>query len=306
MGDSSLYRGRGADGMLRSPDGIANAILSVRHYPGNKLLTFVLVEGETDRHLYENATDQQRCSVRSVGMKPSAKSVALQVLAILEQQKVAGVVAIVDADFDVLEEKSYCSANVFLTDAHDTELMVVQSPALEKVLREYGSEQKIAEIEQQTGKGIRAVLLDGSKIFGYTRWVSLKKGYALKFDNLEPNKCFDRRTLRVDEEKTLDHIRKKSQQLHLSVHQIQMDIAEVQSDHHDIWHVCCGHDLTNVLCWGLREGLHKNNHYEVSRLHLEASLRLAYEYAHFKETRLYAALRAWEEVNQPFVILRQV
>lgn len=305
MGDYSLYRGRGVDGTLRSPDGIANAILSVRHYPGNEHLTFLLVEGEGDKHLYENYTDQQRCIVRSIGLKPSAKSETLQVLTILEQNKMAGVLAVVDADFDVLEGKSYLSPNVFLTDAHDTELMVVQSPALEKVLREYASEQKIMEIEQQAGKDIRTLLLDGSKTFGYARWISLKKGYALKFDNLEPNKCFDRRTLKIDEAKTLDHIRSKSSKLQLSVNQMQMDIAGIQSDEHDIWHVCCGHDLTNILCWGLREGLHKNNHYEVTQLHLEASLRLAYEYAHFKKTRLYAGLRAWEEVNQPFVILQQ-
>lgn len=115
----------------------------------------------------------------------------------------------------------------------------------------------------------------------------------------------DRRTLKIDEIKTLDHIRSKSNKLHLSANQIQLDIAEIQSDTHDIWYVCCGHDLTNVLSWGLREGLHKNNHYEVTQLHLEASLRLAYEYAYFKETRLYAALRAWEDANRPFVILQQ-
>lgn len=189
MGNYSLYHGRGVDGTLRNADGIANAILAVRHYPGNEHLTFLLVEGEGDKHLYENYTDKQRCAVRSIGLKPSAKSIALQVLAILEQSKMAGALAVVDADFDVLEGKSYLSPNVFLTDAHDVELMVVQSPALEKVLREYASEQKIMDVEQQTGKNIRTLLLDGSKTFGYARWISLRKGYALRFDNLEPNKC---------------------------------------------------------------------------------------------------------------------
>lgn len=305
MGDYSLYRGRGVDGELRGPDGIANAILSARRYPGNKHLTFLLVEGEGDKHLYENCTDQKRCAIRSIGVKPSAKSVALKVLAILEQNQMMGVLAIVDADFDVLERMQYLSPNVFLTDVHDAELMIVQSPAFEKVLREHGSEHKIAEIEQRAGKDLRALLLEGSQVFGYIRWVSLKKGYALKFDKLEPHKCFDRRTLTIDKAKTLDHIRNKSQQPNISAEQIQMDIAEIQSDEHDLWHVCCGHDLTNVLTWGLREGLHKNNHYEVTQLHLEASLRMSYEYAYFKKTRLYAALQAWEEANQPFVILRQ-
>src|SRR5579883_643288 len=111
MGDYNLYRGRGVDGALRSPDGIANAMLSRRRYRGNEHLIFLLVEGVGDKHLYENYTDQQRCAVRSIGVKPSAKSVTLQVLTILEQNKMEGVLAVVDADFDVLEGKPYSSQN---------------------------------------------------------------------------------------------------------------------------------------------------------------------------------------------------
>lgn len=142
MGDYSLYRGRGVNGELRGADGIANALLIKRRYPGNESLTFLLVEGDTDKRFYEAVTDKKHCAIQSTGLKPSAKSTAINVLTILEQNKMAGVLAIVDADFDVLEGKQYTSPNVFLTDAHDTELMVVQSPAFEKVLREFGSEQK--------------------------------------------------------------------------------------------------------------------------------------------------------------------
>lgn len=305
MGDYNLYRGRGVEGELRGADGIANALLIKRRYPGNEALAFLLVEGETDKRLYEAFTDKKRCAIHSTGLKPSAKLTALNVLTILEQNKMEGVLTIVDADFDILEGKRYTSSNIFLTDTHDAELMVVQSPALDKVLREYGSEQKIAEIEQQTGKDIRSLLLDRSKAFGYARWASSKKGLSLKFDGLEPQQCFDRRTFAIDEKKTLDHIRNKSQQLYISVKQIQTSIAELQCDEHDIWYVCCGHDLINVLSWGLRERLGTHNHNEVTPVLLETSLRLAYEYAHFKKTHLYTALRTWEETNQPFVVLRQ-
>lgn len=301
MGDYSLYRGRGVEEELRGPDGIANALLYKRRYPGNELLTFLLVEGDTDKRLYEAFTDKKSCAINIA----YSKSTALEALAILEQSKMTGVLAIVDADFDVLEGKQYTSPNIFLTDAHDAELMIVQSSALEKVLGEFGSEDKIEEIQRRTGKDMRALLLDGSKMFGYARWVSLRKELALKFDGLEPHKCFDRHTFEIDEVKTLDHIRNKSQQLHISVKQLQRDITEIKSDEHDAWHVCCGHDLTNVLSWGLRKALGTNDHHEVTPPFIEKSLRLAYGYAHFKKTRLYAALRTWEETNQPFAILLQ-
>lgn len=91
----------------------------------------------------------------------------------------------------------------------------------------------------------------------------------------------------------------------MSVQQLQRDIAEIRSDEHDAWYVCCGHDLTNIFSWGLRVRLGTHDQHEVTPMLLESSLRLAYEYVHFKKTRLYAALKAWEDTNQPFVILRQ-
>jgi Protein of unknown function (DUF4435) len=53
-------------------------------------------------------------------------------LAILEQRGFQGVLAIVDADFDRLVPPTYQSLNLLLTDAHDLETMLIQSPALEK------------------------------------------------------------------------------------------------------------------------------------------------------------------------------
>lgn len=301
MRDYSLYRGRRVERELRGPDGIANALLLKRRYPGNELLTFVLVEGDTDKRLYEAFTDKRSCAIHVA----YSKSTVIEVLTILEQSKVAGVSAIIDADFDVLEGKEYASPNLFLTDTHDAELMIVQSPALEKLLGEFGSESKIEEIKRQTGKDIRTLLLDGSRTFGYTRLLSLRKGLALKFDELELHRCFDRHTFMIDEVKAIDCIRNKSQQLRISAEQIQTGIAEIKSDEYDTWHICCGHDLTNILSWGLRGALGTNNPHEVTSLTIEKSLRLAYEYVHFKQTHLYAALRVWEEANEPFVILRR-
>jgi hypothetical protein len=301
MGDYSLYRGRRVENELRGPDGIANALLFKRRYPGNEQLTFLLVEGDTDKRLYENFTDKKGCAIHIA----YSKSTALDTLTILEQSKVAGILAIVDADFDILDGKNHLSPNVFLTDAHDAESTIIQSPALEKLLSEFGSEPKIEEIKRRTGKDIRALLLDGSKTIGYARWISLRKGFALKFEGLDLHKCFDRHTFMIDEMKALDHIRNKSQQLHISAKQIQADIAEIQSDRHDVWHVCCGHDLTMVLSLGLRVAWGTHDHHEVTQPLIETSLRLAYEYAHFKKTHLYAALQAWEVANRPFLILRR-
>lgn len=55
-------------------------------------------------------------------------------MSILEKDAFLGVLAIVDADFDILESKLPESKNVLFTDAHDLETMIMKSFALEKVL----------------------------------------------------------------------------------------------------------------------------------------------------------------------------
>lgn len=120
MGDYSLYRDRRVEGELRRPDGIANAILLTRRYPGNACLTFLLVEGETDKRLYQTFTDEKSCAIYVAYSKANV----IAALTILEESETPGVLALVDADFDVLEGKQYTSPNLFLTDAHDVELMI--------------------------------------------------------------------------------------------------------------------------------------------------------------------------------------
>ncbi len=53
MGSEHDYRER----ELRSPSAIAPQIIFRREYPGKEELTFLLLEGETDRRLFENFVD---------------------------------------------------------------------------------------------------------------------------------------------------------------------------------------------------------------------------------------------------------
>ena len=140
MGRYEDYRQRGSG--ERGPQGIANKIIATRKYPGNASLAFLIVEGETDRRFYMRFIDKNQCQITNA----FNKSAALQVLSILEKELFSGSLAIVDADFDVLTGKLPTSQNVLLTDTHDLETMIIQSPAFEKVLDEFGSAEKIGKI----------------------------------------------------------------------------------------------------------------------------------------------------------------
>ena len=88
-----------------------------------------------------------------------------------------------------------------------------------------------------------------------------------------------------------------------SVAELESGIQDIRNPEHDAWHVCCGHDLVELLSIGLRRVLGKNNESDVRRERLEQQLRLAYEEGYFLRTRLYASIQAWEQRNPPFKVL---
>lgn len=138
---------------LLSVDRVANQIRLRRSiYSG----TFLLVEGGSDKTFYERFVNKLACELVIVSGKPSSKLRVITVLEILEKSSFQGMLAIVDADFDRLENLVYSSPNLLRTDTHDLETMLINSPAFNKVVAEFGSEEKIA----QFNRDVRLALLE--------------------------------------------------------------------------------------------------------------------------------------------------
>ncbi|MCU0547334.1 MAG: DUF4435 domain-containing protein [Oscillatoriaceae cyanobacterium Prado104] len=277
------------------PDRIANKIRLLRtqsQYAGH---SFLIAEGDTDARVWKNLVDSTKCSVEIAHNKDNA----VKVLDILEKSNFAGVLAVVDADFWIVEGTVPSSPNLFLTDTHDLETMLLKSPALEKVLAEHGSEAKI----KLFAKDIRQTLLESAKIIGYLRWVSLKFNYCLIFEDLEFKKFVDDKTLVLDKSKLLQTVKNKSQKLGLDDGAIQQQMDSLTKNTHDMWYVCCGHDMICILQVALCKALGSCNSKQVEPQILEKDLRLACESAYFRETKLYTAIEHWEKTNHPFQVL---
>ncbi len=231
------------------------------------------------------------------------RSAAIKVLSILEESSFPGVLAIVDADFDVLENKFPSNQNLLFTDTHDLETMILTTSALEKVLGEFGSEEKIGQVTQSTGKDVRALLLASGMLIGYLRWISLREGLSLTFEGLNFADFINQETLRISEQSFIKAVKDKSGRHNIPDARLKVSIQSVKEDTHDPWHVCCGHDLMCILSLGLRKAIGTWNTNDVKLDTLERSLRLAFERSHFYKTQLYASIQQWEKANTPFVIL---
>ncbi|GAA6621225.1 DUF4435 domain-containing protein [Scytonema sp. NUACC26] len=262
--------------------------------------TFLLVEGSSDKTFYERFIDKAACQLASVSGKPSSKLRAIAVLEILEKSTFQGILAIIDADFERLETLTYTSPNLFRTDTHDLETMLINSPALNKVVAEFGSEEKIAQFNRE----IRLALLETGMSVGYLRWLSQCDGLNLTFEGITFSKFIDEQTLQIDELKLIREVKNKSQAFSLKDEDLQQRLMSQKNKSHDSWQICCGHDLVQLLSLGLRRAIGSNKVADVEPNSLERNLRLAYEEVYFCKTQLYLDVRIWENNNQPFRVLR--
>lgn len=259
---------------------------------------FLLVEGSSDRVFYERFIDKISCQSVSVSGKPSSKLRVIAVLEILEKSIFKGVLAIVDADFDALETSSHHSPNLLRTDTHDLETMLLNSFALDKVVAELGSEEKLIRF----GRDVRTALLEAGMLVGYLRWISQRDGLNLTFNGIKFSEFINKQTLGIDEFILIKEVHNKSQAFSIKSEDIQQRITNLKSNSHDPWQVCCGHDLVEILSIGLRKAIGSTDRIEPNSL--ECSLRLAYEEAYFLKTQVYSSICIWESNNQPFKVLR--
>ncbi|HWS82853.1 MAG TPA: DUF4435 domain-containing protein [Ktedonobacteraceae bacterium] len=287
-----------------SAKAVVRQILLERQYADNEGRVFLIVEGSTDKRVYQWLVAENRCRI----IAAQSKENAVKALTILEEEGILGILAIVDADFMVLEEEQPSSPNLLLTDTHDLEMMTINSLALEKVLSEFGSADKIKDLVDKRKKDIRSLLLACAMPIGYLRWVSLRENLSLKFEDLKFEKFINKDDLTIDIMQLIRIVQshttgqKDSQKPLLKDSDLHDKIEQLSSDTHDLWHVSCGHDVVTILSFGLRKAIGSSKIAEPDLI--EKCLRLAYEHAFFSQTQLYTAIQIWEGVNGTFAVLR--
>lgn len=276
--------------MNRTPDSIANEIRMLRtQWPG----AFLLVEGSSDRAFFRRFVDSRWCRVQVLDGKDNV----LAVQRILNESSFPGALGVVDADFWVLDGFPLDIENVVATDVHDLEMLLIRSPALDHVLRELGSEPKIDRLRERFKQEVRDLLLTRAVPIGLLRWCASHERLRLNFDGLAFSRFTDRDTLEVNEDRLVEVLRTRSPGASLSAVQLHSRLAERKKLQPDLYQLCCGHDVTELLSLGLRKLLGSRDARDVAPDALERSLRLAYEVSYFLGTRLAAEIRAWEAAN---------
>ena len=275
-----------------TPDRIANSIRLLRSdHEG----VFLIVEGHSDKLIYERLVNKQEVRVTSA----DGKNNAIKALSILEKEdNFRRVVAVIDADFSRIEQQIPDSNNLFLTDEHDWEMMLIKSAAFDKLLKERGSEEKIKAFTED----IRETLLKLGQEIGKLRLLSLRNKLDLKFEGLKFGKFIDKEKLSINIDELIISIKNHSQKLSLDEQQIKQDLSVISDENHDPWQLCCGHDFISILAIALCKVLGTWNANDVKKEDLERELRLAYELSYFYQTQIYTLMINWQSNHHPYQI----
>lgn len=280
-------------------DSIASSIRMERsQFTGS----FLIVEGGTDAKIYNNFLEEGQCQIEIAFSKDNA----IKIIEILNKDTFEGILAIIDADFDILNSKKYYQENIFLTDFHDIECLIFTSPALEKILIEFGSEQKIRKIEQTCGKSVKEIIIELGAFIGYLLRISLNENLGLHFGDedkkLDFSKFINKDNLSFDLDKFITIIKNNSEKFSTNNQQLIDKISLAIKENLELKQIARGKDLTEILCVGLRKAIGTNNAIHINSEIILKSMRVAYDFRFFASTQLYADVKNWEEANVPYKV----
>ncbi len=257
---------------------------------------FLVVEGRNDRLFFEQFTDRAACHIEVA----EGKENVVEVIRILEDENFPGVVGVIDADFDRIEDYEWESRNLVLLETHDLEALLIRSPALDRVLIEFGSHEKI----ERFGHDIHDTLIAAALPIGCLRLHSRRTGLDLRFQGLRYASRVDLDSLAIDRRSLVQEVKNRSQRPELSSDELERAIRDIEHSGQDPWQICSGDDLVSILSIGLRKALGTNSAEAVRNEVLCRSLRLGYEASHFANSQLIGELRSWTERNPGFRMFR--
>ena len=278
-----------------TPHDIANTIQMARLTDPR---SFLIVEGNTDVRFYKKLVDSEECEI----IPAITKINALRTREILLKNNVERIIVIIDADFSEIEgtrKPASLNFDLLLTDTHDLETMILQSEALEAIITEYCDRNNLAKVCDD----VRKFLLERGKIIGYLRWVNHKDRVLLKFGGLNFDKFVNKKTLKIDENRLISEILNNTRSPNISHRDLKIRLKKIMNKNHNLWHVCNGHDLINILLIGFKKKFGLYNVKDLDSNTLSGLLRVAYHPSFFCKTRLYGFIREWERLNVSFKVL---
>lgn len=252
--------------------------------------SFLIVEGDDDSRFWRRKIMDKYCNLVIAGCRPSVEGVVRKV----DEQRLAGALGLVDADFSGIEGSSP-SANLLYTEHHDLETFLLQHSALDAVLAAYGEATLISAFTSHTGQDVRTALLERGLPFGRLRWASQRNSLGIRFTRLSHMNFIAINGWRLDVDALYAAA---ANDCGLSVDDLKAHVDALPDA--PPWSICQGHDLLYILNIGLANALGRKS---PGHNHIGAVLFQTLLDHEFHTSSIYRDIRAWESRNPPYLIL---
>lgn len=247
---------------------------------------YVLVEGDSDKKLYGTLIPKAKATFRQL----SGWENVVDVVKCANDRDVHGIAGIIDRDYhELLQDGVLNVPNIYHTDENDLEMMLLCSSAFDKFISLSANTEKMNSADE-----CRNVIIQAAAHIGALRYISMRDGIGLSFQNMDMTKVIDKSTLNVNLTKYVTKVcsrsRSKGIAISESISQLVSKMEEALRHFHPKL-LCNGHDGMAVLAVSLQKmyGNYNANEYSEERL-LEA-LSMGYTMSLFSESILYNSLQ---------------
>ncbi|MDI9878979.1 DUF4435 domain-containing protein [Flectobacillus longus] len=254
-------------------------------HPLNKEKVFILLEGESDVRFYRKFFYPDITKVEYI---PGGKNSLEQGIKLLSNK--SKLMGIRDADFLHLEGIKSTYSNLFLSDYHDEEMMIVANKdAIYSVISEYNGTIRYSEMNEFVTK-----LLNAIQFIGYLRWYNERNECEFRFSPLNISNFVDKESLIVyGETQIIEKILAFSPNAkNRNIESIISGVKALYHDSHNLLQVCNGHDFMKVLAFFC-----SGNGKDISEKNIAAQCRISYSLEHFKQTQLFRDTSNWALQN---------
>lgn len=258
---------------LKSDSVVASVVLMLKT-PATENKLLVIVEGEDDKKLFTNFFNDSETILYSLGGCHHFEDVLTQCNPIYEKR----FIILKDADFDILNSKKPNHNNLFLTDTHDLETMILKSKKLERVCNEYSC--PLFDLEE-----VLKHLLDIS----YMKWFDNVNNLKLNFKVISVCSYYNGKDpIPIDcyQQDLLGNGANKKILFSNSAYKYFID------QHHDVdlYAISNGHDVCDCIRHKIKLSQKGKN---IASSDIQRCLRLLYVFSDFKKTVMYANIESW-------------
>ncbi len=265
-------------------DKINELKLDISH-PNSKGKVFILLEGDSDVRLFRKLYPNRQVKLEIIPGGWIQLEKGLRELAELSKR----LIGIRDADFAHLDNQPPGLPNLFFTDLHDSEmLMVASDQTFSAIIHEFCD---LPKIEHHL---VREQLLNALRVVGYLRWYNDQKKMELSFEGIYPGEFFEPETNLMDNQAYLGKVLAKSKRTEIDAGQLLANVVRLDDKAHPNFQLCNGHDFMSILARFLNTKIKLGTTGD----RVCAHFRTAYQLDEFSKTQLYTQVRDWASRQQ--------